>query len=110
MPWARLFSVSVLAVCLVGCGRGVSGNTRDQPGTLRFGGLTRTYSVHVPPGPPKGLVLNLHGGGGTGVGQQVLTDFDAAAPAADLLVAYPDGYDKSWADGRGASPADRRHL
>jgi polyhydroxybutyrate depolymerase len=25
-------------------------------------------------------------------------------------VVYPDGYDKSWADGRGASPADRRHI
>ena len=110
MPWARLFSVSVLAVCLAGCGRGVSANSRDQPGTLQFGGLTRTYSVHVPPGPPKGLVLNLHGGGGTGVGQQGLTDFDAVADANNLLVAYPDGYDKSWNDGRGASPADRRHV
>jgi polyhydroxybutyrate depolymerase len=110
MPWARLFSVSVLAVCLVGCGRGVSASSRDQPGTLQFGGLTRTYSVHVPPGPPKGLVLNLHGGGGTGVGQQGLTDFDAVADANNLLVAYPDGYDKSWADGRAASPADRRHV
>ncbi len=66
--------------------------------------------MHVPPGPPKGLVLNLHGGGGTGVGQQGLTDFDAAADADNLVVAYPDGYDKSWADGRGASPADRRHV
>jgi polyhydroxybutyrate depolymerase len=110
MPWARLFSVSVLAVCLLGCGRGISANSLDQPGTLQFGGLTRTYSVHVPPGPPKGLVLNLHGGGGTGVGQQGLTDFDAVADANNLLVAYPDGYDKSWDDGRGASPADRRHV
>ncbi len=110
MPWARLVTVGVLAFCLLGCGRGVSANSRDQPGTLQFGGLTRTYSVHVPPGPPKGLVLSLHGGGGTGVGQQGLTDFDAAADVNNLLVAYPDGYEKSWADGRGASPADRRHV
>jgi len=56
------------------------------------------------------LVLNLHGGGGTGAGQEGLTDFDAVADANNLLVVYPDGYDKSWADGRGASPADRRHV
>ena len=112
MPWARLLSVSVLAVCLVGCGvRDVSAaSPRDLPGTFRSGGMDRTYTLHVPPGNPVGLVLNLHGGGGTGTGQQGLTDFDTVADAHSLLVVYPDGYDKSWADGRGASPADRRHV
>jgi polyhydroxybutyrate depolymerase len=112
MPRERLLSLAVLAVCLLGCGgRQVSAaSARDQPGTLQYGGLNRTYSVHVPPGPPVGLVLNLHGGGGTGAGQQGLTNFDAVADVDNLLVVYPDGYDKSWADGRGASPADRRHL
>ena len=112
MPWARLLSISVLAVCLVGCvGRPVSAaSSRDEPGTLQFGGLNRTYRVHVPPGPAAGLVLNLHGGGGTGAGQQALTDFDAVADVNNLVVVYPDGYDKSWADGRGVSRADRRHV
>jgi polyhydroxybutyrate depolymerase len=112
MPWARLLSVSVLAVCLVGCGaRHVSAaSPRDLAGTFRSGGMDRTYTLHVPPGDPVGLVLNLHGGGGTGTGQQNVTDFDAVADAHNLLVVYPDGYDKSWADGRGASPADRHHV
>nr|AAA85939.1 B1308_F2_43 [Mycobacterium leprae] len=108
---ARWLASVVLAVCLAGCvGRQVSASSRDQPGTFQFGGLNRTYVLHVPPGSPVGLVLNLHGGGGTGAGQQGLTDFDAVADLNNLLVAYPDGYDKSWADGRGASPADRRHV
>jgi polyhydroxybutyrate depolymerase len=112
MPWARLLSLAVVGVCLVACaGREVSAaSSKDQPGTFQFGGLKRTYTLHVPPGPPVGLVLNLHGGGGTGIGQQGLTEFDDVANAHNLLVAYPDGYDKSWADGRGASPADRRHI
>lgn len=112
MPWARLLSISVLAVCLVGCvGRPVSAaSARDEPGTLQFGGLNRTYRVHVPPGSAAGLVLNLHGGGGTGVGQERLSDFDAVADVNNLLVVYPDGYEKSWADGRGSSPADRHHV
>jgi len=111
MFWARLVSVCVLAVCLVGCGtHQVHAAARDQTGTFKFGGLTRTYTVHVPPGPPFGLVLNLHGGGGTGGGQQGLTDFDAVAEANNLLVLYPDGFDKSWNDGRGAAPASRRHV
>jgi polyhydroxybutyrate depolymerase len=72
--------------------------------------MDRTYTLHVPPGDPVGLLLSLHGGGGTGTGQQGLTDLDTVADANKLLVAYPDGFDKSWADGRGASPADRHHV
>src|ERR1700739_1100701 len=112
MPYARWFSLAVLAVCVVGCGvRDVSAaSARDLPGTFRSGGMDRTYRLHVPPGDPIGLVLSLHGGGGTGIGQQGLTDFDTVADANNLLVVYPDGYDKSWADGRGASPADAPHV
>lgn len=115
MPHARWLSLAVLAVyaiCLVGCGvRHVSAaGAADLSDTLRSGGMNRTYTLHVPPGDPVALVLNLHGGGGTGTGQRGLTDFDAVADANGLLVAYPDGYDKSWADGRGASPADRRRV
>ncbi|CPR11982.1 LpqC protein [Mycobacterium bohemicum DSM 44277] len=122
MSNARWLCLAVSAVCaaicaaspalLAGCGaRHVSASSaRDIAGTFRADGMDRTYRLHVPPGNPVGLVLSLHGGGGTGVGQQGLTDFDAVADAHALLVAYPDGYDKSWADGRGASPADRRHV
>lgn len=112
VPYLRWLSLAVLAACLVGCGeRHVSAaSVRDVPGTLRSGGMDRTYTVHVPPGDPVGLVLSLHGGGGTGVGQRGLTDFDTVADENHLVVAYPDGFEKSWADGRGASPADRRHV
>ncbi len=112
MPYARWLCLAVVAVSLAGCGvRHVSAaSAADLAGTFRSGGMDRTYTLHVPPGNPVGLVLNLHGGGGTGIGQRGLTDFDAVADAHELLVVYPDGYAKSWADGRGASPADRRHV
>ncbi|BBX97969.1 extracellular catalytic domain type 1 short-chain-length polyhydroxyalkanoate depolymerase [Mycobacterium lacus] len=112
MPWKRLAALAFLVLCVAGCGGHpvLAASSRDQPGTLQYGGLNRTYTVHVPPGPPVGLVLNLHGGGGTGNGQRGLTNFDRIADVDNLLVVYPDGYDKSWADGRGASPADRRRV
>jgi len=115
MPHARWWSLplaALVAVCLAGCGvrHFSAAGARDVSGTLRSGGMDRTYTLHVPPGDPVGLVLSLHGGGGSGIGQRGLTDFDSVADAHRLLVAYPDGYDKSWADGRGASPADRHHV
>lgn len=112
MPNARWLWVALVAACVAGCGvRDVSAATaRDASGTFRSGGMDRTYTLHVPPGDPVGLVLSLHGGGGTGIGQRGLTDFDRVADIHNLLVVYPDGYDKSWADGRGASPADRHHV
>lgn len=112
MAYARWLWLAVVAICLVGCGvRHVSAaSARDISGTFRSGGMDRTYMLHVPAGDPVGLVLSLHGGGGTGISQRGLTGFNTVADAHNLLVAYPDGYDKSWADGRGASPADRRHI
>jgi polyhydroxybutyrate depolymerase len=97
----------------------VDGGTRasalpggDAPGELMFGGMPRTYQVHVPAGldHPAGLVINLHGAGATGSGQAALTNYDAVADQHGFVVAYPDGIDFSWADGRGVSVPDRQGV
>lgn len=82
----------------------------DPPGVLTFGGIPRTYVLHVPPGPPNGLVLNLHGAGMNGGQQAALTDYNAVADRFGFVVAYPDGIDATWADGRGASLPDRQGV
>lgn len=84
----------------------------DRPGELVFGGLPRTYQLHVPAGldHPAGLVLNLHGAGQTGGEQAAITNYNAVADQNGFVVAYPDGIDLSWADGRGASVPDRQGV
>jgi polyhydroxybutyrate depolymerase len=79
---------------------------------LTFGGLQRTYLVHAPAGNdhPSGLVINLHGAGADGGAQAAITHYDWAADALGFVVAYPDGIDQSWADGRGASTPDRQGV
>ena len=78
---------------------------------LTFGGLQRSYVLHVPPAsPPVGLVINLHGSGMTGAAQAALTNYNAVADRFGFVVAYPDGVDLSWADGRGASIPDRQGV
>ena len=84
----------------------------DVSGQVSFGGQERTYLVHAPAGTdhPTGLVINLHGTGGNGGEQAALTNYDSAADGQGFVVVYPDGVDRSWADGRGVSPADRKGV
>ena len=88
-----------------------SASPADPPGMLTFGGVQRSYVLHVPPAsPPSALVINLHGSGMTGADQARLTNYDAVADQFGFVVAYPDGIDLSWADGRGASVPDRQGV
>jgi len=83
----------------------------DPPGALSYGGWQRTYQVHAPAGgAPVALVLNLHGAGMTSGEQAALTDYNAVADQYGFVVAYPDGIDLSWADGRGASVPDQQGI
>ena len=86
--------------------------TANPPGMLSFGGLQRTFVLHVPAGleQPNGLVINLHGAGMTGGQQAAVTGYNAVADQYGFVVAYPDGIDTAWADGRGASLPDRQGV
>jgi polyhydroxybutyrate depolymerase len=108
--WAAL-SAPVVALMVVGST--VPASAAPLPAAhFDFGGVSRTYRVHVPPGVehPSALVVNLHGAGQTGQDQANLTGYDAVADAHGFAVAYPDGVDFSWADGRGASVPDRQGI
>lgn len=101
---------ALLAATLVVGGLAGAPAAADPPGMLAFGGLQRSYVLHVPPGPPSGLVINLHGAGMNGGQQAALTGYDAVADQFGFVVAYPDGIDTTWADGRGASLPDRQGV
>lgn len=106
------FAALLAALMLAGAGAPLAtANPADPPGMLTFGGLQRSYVLHVPPAnPPVGLVINLHGSGMTGAEQAALTNYNSVADRFGFVVAYPDGVDLSWADGRGASIPDRQGV
>ena len=78
----------------------------DESRALTSGGIVRTYVVHIPARPASfhrpALVIVLHGAGGTGMGMVKMTrgEFDSLADRDGALVAYPDGIDRHWNDGR----------
>lgn len=108
--------VAGVVVCVLACMS--TGATVDaaaaplQSARIDIAGLSRTYSVYVPPGVerPSALVVNLHGAGQTGRDQANVTGYNGLADANGFAVAYPDGVDFSWADGRGASVPDRQGV
>jgi polyhydroxybutyrate depolymerase len=109
----KRFLSAVFVTGLIGCALNPS-ESQSTPqtvtGSITSGGLTRTYRLHVPaitPSKAVSLVISLNGRGGTGQQLSGLTKFDALADKAGVVIVYPDGYEKSWADGRGGTPADK---
>jgi len=78
----------------------------QSSGSIAFGGLERTYRIHIPPSydksKPMPLLIVLHGGGGTGKRMEKLTQggFNKLSDKEGFLVVYPDGIEKNWNDGR----------
>jgi polyhydroxybutyrate depolymerase len=84
-----------------------------QAGSLKHGGLTRTFLLHVPrsyrPGDAPPLIVALHGGTGTGLGMELISGLSAISDTAGFVVVYPDGVGRSWNDGRGLQSFQAMH-
>jgi len=78
--------------------------TGDSNQTLQVGEVQRTYLLHVPASydgtKSVPLVLAFHGALGTGLGMSRLTAFSALSDRKGFVVAYPDGLNRQWNDGR----------
>lgn len=78
--------------------------------TIQSGGHTRTYLLYVPPGDlpghPLPLVLVFHGAGDTASHTVDETDLPKIADQShNMILVFPQGYDDSWNEGTGSSPA-----
>jgi polyhydroxybutyrate depolymerase len=80
------------------------------PMTLTFQGRVRQYLLHVPAAPNGSLVLAFHGGGQTAAQMRQISGFDALADREHFIVAYPEAVERSWADGRNATSAEKQGI
>jgi polyhydroxybutyrate depolymerase len=83
----------------------------DTTGSIVVGGLKRTYLIHIPAAVSNRsmpILIALHGGGGDGESMINLTDggFDRLSDKKGFIVAYPDGIEKHWNDGRNETETD----
>ncbi|HEU5040879.1 MAG TPA: PHB depolymerase family esterase [Gemmatimonadales bacterium] len=81
----------------------------EQRRSLEAGGARRSYLLYLPSsyqrGRPLPLVLVFHGAGGRGSGMARHTGFSRLAEQEGFAVAYPDGLNRRWNDGRGVGGA-----
>ena len=90
---------ALLALLTVGCGPYQS---------LQHDGQTRRFVLTSPAGydgETVPLVVALHGRLGTGRGMERDSGFAELVDAGGFAAVYPDGYRRSWNDGRGGGPA-----
>ena len=77
---------------------------------LAFQGRIREYLLHVPAAPNGSLVLAFHGGGQTAAQLERITGLDALADREHFIVAYPQAFERSWADGRNETSAEKQGV
>src|SRR5262245_223091 len=85
-----------------------NGAAADSVESIRSGGVTRQYRLHVPASYERGrlipLVINLHGYNSNAKQQEEVSRMSIKADAAGFVVAYPEGLGdpQSWKFGSGA--------
>ncbi|HUH97315.1 MAG TPA: PHB depolymerase family esterase [Anaerolineales bacterium] len=96
----RRFACALLALSLnlLECTRTFNATptaSADTTHTLTFGGLRRTYLVHIPSSYTGSqavpLVFDFHGGLGNAASQMHTSNFEALADEKDFIVVYPNG-------------------
>jgi polyhydroxybutyrate depolymerase len=109
--FASLVALFTCAAAFVGCN---SPDPGTEKSSITVDGRERTFVFHVPESAPaegsRMVVISLHGRLGTGVQQEDLTGFSTLADKRGFVAIYPDGIDKSWADGRGTSEAEMQGV
>jgi polyhydroxybutyrate depolymerase len=78
--------------------------------TLSFQNRTREYLLYVPAATSGSLVLAFHGGGQAAAQLQRMTGLDALADREHFIVAYPEAFERSWADGRNETSAEKQGI
>lgn len=83
----------------------------DHTLSVSVDGRNRTLILHVPPTHsgtgPLPLVLVFHGALDTAGNTESSTDFDQVADTRGMLVAFMQGYDNTWNEGAGHTPAEQ---
>ena len=114
---AAMISLLVLSVDSAGVDASVAKahllTTGDHHETLTWGGIVRSYIVHVPSGRDvagRPLILVYPGSGETAAGALTSTNFERVADRVGDIVVFMQGYRSSWDELAGTTYAVQAHI
>ncbi|XDD54767.1 PHB depolymerase family esterase [Leptospira sp. WS4.C2] len=106
-----LFLISCMVLSCMGLNRKLYPN--EKLDFMEIQNHKRTFIVHYPKqwdGSPAPLLVALHGRFGSGSSMIKQTKLDILSDLKGFVVVFPDGFKRSWADGRGNTPADENQI
>lgn len=109
-----LFLSIVFFCTLNNCNREFKGGGDSKKHTFHYKGENRSYRLYLPKDYDEStsypMVLALHGRYGKGKQLEKSSLFNPLADQYGIIIVYPDGYKKSWNDGRGEGPATADNI
>jgi polyhydroxybutyrate depolymerase len=98
----------------IGCNREFKGDGSTKKQSFTFDGEKRKFRIYLPENYDKNqlypVVFALHGRFGDGKQMEKSSLFNPIADENNVIMVYPDGYEKSWNDGRGEGPAAEENI
>jgi polyhydroxybutyrate depolymerase len=85
----------------------------DHVVDVAVGGRSRSFILHVPPQPAaasRPLILVFHGAEDSDASTAQGTDFEQVADANGEVVAFLQGFEDTWNEGAGHTPAEQAHV
>jgi polyhydroxybutyrate depolymerase len=84
----------------------------SQSVKIVFQDRDRRYLVHLPAqiARPAPLVVVFHGGSDTPENMEEISGFSALSELHGFIVAYPEGIERAWADGRNSTPPEQKGV
>ncbi len=91
-----------------------AGNGKTIKSSITDQKIKRNYRLYLPenyfPSKAMPLLIVLHGRFGTGKGMIRFAAFNPLADKEGIIIAYPDGYKRSWHDARNHGPASDKGI
>ena len=98
----------------LGCNREFKGDGKTKKQSFTFDGEKRKFRIYFPENYDENsihpVVIALHGRFGSGKQMEKSSLFNPIADENDVVMVYPDGYKKSWNDGRNEGPASEDNI
>ena len=104
-----VFLVFSFMIFGLSCNREFKGDGKTKKQSFTFDGEKRKFRIYFPENYDENVVhpvvIALHGRFGKGKQMEKSSLFNPIADENNVIMVYPDGYEKSWNDGRGEGPA-----